>query len=109
MAQKRRGPRPKHVPQRICIACRQVAGKRGLVRLVRTVDGVVVDATGKQPGRGAYLHANRTCWVAALRSNRIEQALRAHMDEASRAALLAYMQGLPDQPAAEDQLEEAGD
>jgi predicted RNA-binding protein YlxR (DUF448 family) len=109
MVQKRRGPRPKHVPQRTCIACRQVAGKRGLVRLVRTAEGVVVDVTGKQAGRGAYLHVSRNCWMVALRGNRIEQALRTRLDEASRAALMAYMQELPDLPAAEDPLEEAGD
>ena len=102
MTEKRRGPRSKHVPQRTCIACRQVAGKRGLVRLVRTVDGVIVDPTGKQPGRGAYLHASHACWEAALRGNRIEQAMRTRIGETNRAALLAYGQGLPDLPAVED-------
>ena len=35
MAHKRRNQQQKHSPQRTCIACRQVAGKRQLIRLVR--------------------------------------------------------------------------
>lgn len=95
MAHKGRGPRPKHIPQRTCIACRQVAGKRTLVRLVRNADGVVIDPTGKMAGRGAYLHPYQECWQAGLRTQRIEQALRTRLTEAERAALTAYMADLP--------------
>ena len=31
--------RPKHIPQRICIACRTHDAKRGLVRVIRTAGG----------------------------------------------------------------------
>jgi predicted RNA-binding protein YlxR (DUF448 family) len=95
MTQKGRGPRPKHIPQRTCIACRQVAGKRTLVRLVRTAAGVVIDPTGKMAGRGAYLHPYQECWQAGLRTQRIEQALRTRLTAAERTALTAYMAGLP--------------
>ncbi len=95
MARAPKGPKPKHVPQRTCIACRGVAGKRSLLRLVRTPDGVVVDPTGKLPGRGAYLHPDRRCWQAVLRGNRLEQALRTNLSDANRQALLAFMATLP--------------
>ena len=95
MVQKGRGQKPKHVPQRTCIACRKIAGKRALLRLVRTEQGVVVDATGKLPGRGAYLHPYQNCWQAVLRGGRIEQALRTRLNEENRQALLAYMATLP--------------
>ncbi len=95
MTRKLRGPRPKHVPQRTCIACRQAEGKRGLLRLVRTASGVAVDPTGKLDGRGAYLHPSRTCWETALRGNRIEQALRTKLSAEDRARLAAYMATLP--------------
>ena len=102
MAKTPRGPRPKHVPQRTCIACRQVAGKRGLVRLVRGADGVVtIDATGKQAGRGAYLHPVRSCWESGLKGNRIEQALRTKLSSANRQALQQYAQSLPEADAGE--------
>jgi len=99
MAQKGRGAKPKHVPQRTCIACRQIAGKRALLRLVRTEEGVVVDPGGKLPGRGAYLHPYQNCWQAVLRGGRIEQALRVRLSEENRKALLAYMATLPESEA----------
>src|SRR5690554_2278978 len=96
MAQKNRGLKPKHVPQRTCIACRQVAGKRKLLRLVRTENGVAIDATGKLAGRGAYLHPYQSCWQAVLRGGRIEQALRTRLNEENRQMLLAFMATLPE-------------
>lgn len=99
MAKPARGPKPKHVPQRTCIACRQVEGKRGLVRLVRTESGAEIDTTGKKPGRGAYLHPVRSCWKLVLKGNRIEQALRIRLTEQNRNALLAYVQSLPETDA----------
>ena len=104
MTRQPRGPRPKHVPQRTCIACRKVGGKRGLVRLVRTAEGsVIVDPSGKQPGRGAYLHPVRSCWEVGLNGSRIEQALRSKLSQANRLALEEYAQLLPEaDPQAED-------
>jgi predicted RNA-binding protein YlxR (DUF448 family) len=99
MADKSRGTKPKHVPQRTCIACRQVAGKRNLLRLVRTENGVVLDASGKLAGRGAYLHPYQSCWRAVLRGGRIEQALRTRLNEENRQALLAFMATLPESEA----------
>jgi predicted RNA-binding protein YlxR (DUF448 family) len=89
-------PRPRHVPQRTCVACRRVEGKRSLVRLVRTEAGVVVDPGGKLAGRGMYLHQNRQCWQAALKGGRIEQALRTKLSAENRRALADYVQTLPE-------------
>lgn len=89
------GTRQKHIPQRTCIACRQIAGKRTLLRLVRTDAGVMVDPGGKLPGRGAYLHPDRNCWEIALRSRRLEQALRTSLSPEDRRSLAGYMDTLP--------------
>lgn len=60
---KKQGHRPKHVPQRTCIACRQKRDKRQLTRIVRTPEQhVVVDKSGKQNGRGAYVCDQLACW-----------------------------------------------
>jgi uncharacterized protein len=70
MAPPARGSRPRHVPQRTCIVCRQTSAKRQLVRVVRTPDGsVTVDPTGKLSGRGAYLCDSPACWHAALKNH----------------------------------------
>jgi predicted RNA-binding protein YlxR (DUF448 family) len=96
------GPRrPKHVPQRTCIACHQVKPKRELLRIVRTPEGhVEMDPTGKKSGRGAYLCATRACWTTALKKKRLEQELETTISEEDRAALEAYMATLPPAEAA---------
>jgi hypothetical protein len=87
--------KPKPIPLRTCIACRQTAGKRALVRVIRTDQGVEVDPTGKKAGRGAYLHPNQQCWQNALSSNRLGQALRGAVMPEDRQRLLAFMATLP--------------
>ena len=46
----------KKIPMRSCVVTHEKLPKKELVRVVRTPDGdVIVDATGKANGRGAYL------------------------------------------------------
>jgi uncharacterized protein len=89
---KAKGPRPKHVPQRTCVACRTTGGKRTLIRLVRTPEGAVeVDPTGKRAGRGAYLCARVRCWERGVNEKTLVRALRLDgLSEENRAALLRY-------------------
>ena len=93
---KMAGPRPKHVPVRMCITCRRSDAKRGLFRLVRDAEGrVTVDATGKRAGRGAYLCDKTACWEQALKRHGLERALRVealHPDD--RVALEQIAHGL---------------
>lgn len=96
MAHKKRTPRRKHVPQRTCIACRQVAGKRALIRLVRVDDGIEVDPTGKKPGRGAYLHPNQVCWNAMFEGNRLGSVMRTKLSAENRAELVEFAKTLPE-------------
>jgi uncharacterized protein len=68
----------KHRPVRTCIACRQEAGKAELVRVVRRPDGSVeLDRSGKQAGRGAYLHASAECLGDARKRRAVDRALGA--------------------------------
>jgi predicted RNA-binding protein YlxR (DUF448 family) len=87
----------KHIPQRTCVGCREVQGKRQLVRVVRQADGQVrLDASGKAPGRGAYVHATEECWKNALGGGRLAHALKLdRIEEADRAELQAYAATLP--------------
>jgi uncharacterized protein len=86
----------KHVPLRTCIACRQSAGKRELVRLVSCAGGIEVDLKGKKPGRGVYLCARRKCWETSLKGNRIEFGLRTKLSTDNRQLLMEYAAGLPE-------------
>ena len=77
MAPPPRGSRPRHVPQRTCVACRQTSAKRQLVRIVRGPDGTVtIDPTGKRSGRGAYLCESPECWQAGLTRGVLPRALK---------------------------------
>jgi hypothetical protein len=83
--------RPKHRPQRSCVACRQTQTKRDLVRLARaSAREVRVDESGRAPGRGAYLCRDRACWERALAGDSIGRALRVRLQPDDRAALEAY-------------------
>lgn len=58
----------KRIPERMCVACRQMKPKTELIRIVNTTDGVVVDGTGKLNGRGVYLCKCKECLTKALKS-----------------------------------------
>jgi uncharacterized protein len=92
----KQGKRPKHVPLRTCISCRETKSKRELLRIVRTPDGhVLIDDTGKKSGRGAYLCARLTCWKNALKSKRLEHEFETAISDEDRANLEAYVATLP--------------
>lgn len=87
----RGGPRPKHVPQRMCVACRRKDAKRQYVRIVRNPDGrVEVDPTGKANGRGAYLCPRRACWQQALDGGTLDKALNVQIDAETKQVLAEY-------------------
>jgi predicted RNA-binding protein YlxR (DUF448 family) len=91
---RKAGPKPRHIPLRTCIACGESRPKRELIRIVRTPDGhVVLDPTGKQSGRGAYLCAKRSCWEPALRKGKLEHEFGVTPED--RAELEAYVETLP--------------
>ncbi len=79
--------KPKHVPVRTCVVCRDKAGKRTLTRVVRTLDGVVVDPSGKLSGRGAYLCDRESCWETAVKTDLLAKALRTPLTDDDRERL----------------------
>jgi predicted RNA-binding protein YlxR (DUF448 family) len=87
--------RPKHIPQRTCVGCRNVLPKRELIRLVRQAEGVQVDPTGKLAGRGAYLHNIRLCWEKALKGP-LAHALKVNLTPDDLDRLRQFMQTLPE-------------
>ena len=85
--------KPKHIPQRTCVACRTSSAKRDFVRAVRTPEGAVeIDVTGKRAGRGAYVCARRECWEDALKKDRLARALRTTISSHDREQLQRYVE-----------------
>jgi predicted RNA-binding protein YlxR (DUF448 family) len=91
---KQQQTRIKHVPERTCIACRRKAGKRDLVRLIRSGETVEADLKGKKPGRGVYLCLSNECWEKGLKGNRVEHGLRIKLSADNRLLLIEYGRGL---------------
>lgn len=88
---KSQQPTLKHVPQRTCIACREVRPKRDLVRLVYGSDGLVqVDASGRKPGRGAYICRSPECWQKGVSKGKLEHALKSSIGSENRAGLIKF-------------------
>lgn len=100
-AGRKKGPRPKHVPQRMCIICRDHEAKRGLHRIVRSPEGTVShDPTGRQNGRGAYLCHKTACWEKALSSGALARALNIEIDTETLDALRQHAATLHLEPTA---------
>ena len=66
----------KKPPMRTCAGCRTAKEKKDLVRIVRRPDGtVVMDLTGRENGRGAYLCRDVNCLAKARKTKNIERSL----------------------------------
>ena len=66
------------VPQRMCIACRQMTDKRKLTRLRVTPENTIeIDPTGKKNGRGAYICSSPECRKKARKYDLAAKALGA--------------------------------
>ena len=85
----------KHIPERTCVACRQVRAKRELMRLVRLADGSVeVDISGKKRGRGAYLCPREECWQSGVGGGRLEYALKTALTREGKERLIMQRKDL---------------
>ena len=70
------------VPQRMCIACRQMMAKTELFRIAKSPKGVIsVDISGKLPGRGAYLCKKVLCYNKALKSKALSRAFKTQIHD----------------------------
>lgn len=82
----------KKIPQRQCVGCRTMKDKKALIRVVRTPDGeIVLDATGKKSGRGAYVCPDPACLKKARKSKALERAFSLEIPDAVYDALEAQM------------------
>lgn len=63
-------------PMRTCVGCRARAEKSELVRIVAIAGQASIDAAARMAGRGAYLHARRSCLEEAIRRRALTRAIR---------------------------------
>ena len=86
--------KPRKIPQRQCVGCREMKDKKSLLRIVRTPEGeVLLDATGKKSGRGAYGCPDPACLKKARKSKALERAFETVIPPEVYDALEAQMEG----------------
>jgi len=57
--------------------CQEMKSKREMLRVLRTPEGeIVVDATGRKNGRGAYLCHSMDCLEKARKNKGLERSLK---------------------------------
>lgn len=67
----------KKVPLRQCIGCGEMKNKNTLIRVIKTPeDEIVLDATGKKNGRGAYICNSFACFTKAVKTKALERSLK---------------------------------
>lgn len=88
--------KPKKIPMRMCVGCREMKPKRELVRVVRAPDGTVsLDPVGKKPGRGAYVCKSEVCLSRAIKQKQLERQLEVQLTEEIAAQLRQAVRDLP--------------
>lgn len=88
--------KPKKVPMRMCVGCREMKPKRELIRVVRSPEGEVsLDPVGKKPGRGAYVCRNENCLKRAIKQKQLERQLEVQLTEAVAQQLQETIAALP--------------
>jgi predicted RNA-binding protein YlxR (DUF448 family) len=85
---------PRKQPVRKCTGCAEHFPKMQLIRVLRTPEGeIILDATGKKSGRGAYLCKNPACLKKAKKARRLEASLECEIPEEVFARLEEELTG----------------
>ena len=85
--------KPRKIPQRQCLGCREMKNKKDLIRVVRSPEGEIsLDFKGKKPGRGAYVCPDAGCLAKARKSRALERAFSAPLPPEVWEGLEAQME-----------------
>ena len=67
----------KKVPLRQCIGCQEMKSKKERKRVIKTAeDEIMLDATGRKNGRGAYLCPSMECLKKAVKGKGLERSFK---------------------------------
>ena len=67
----------KKVPLRQCVGCGEMKNKREMIRILKTEsEGIVLDATGRKNGRGAYVCPDGECLKKAIKSRGLDRSFK---------------------------------
>ena len=67
----------KKVPLRQCIGCQEMKSKKEMIRVIKTAEyEIMLDATGRKNGRGAYLCPSMECLKKAVKGKGLERSFK---------------------------------
>ena len=83
----------KNIPQRMCIACREMKPKNEMIRVVRSLEGEIsLDFTGKKNGRGAYVCDGEACIKKLQKSKLLNRTFAMQIEDSIYAGIVeAYL------------------
>ena len=62
---------------RQCVGCGEMKPKKELLRVIKTAEEeILLDATGKKNGRGAYICASSACFEKAVKTKGLSRSLK---------------------------------
>ena len=94
--------KPKKIPMRMCVGCREMKPKKELLRVVRSPEGEIsFDLTGRKPGRGAYVCHSSDCLLRAIKQKQLERTFSSPISDEIRDALAAQIKDIPKETADE--------
>lgn len=71
----------KKISLRKCVACQEMFSKKDLVRIVKTPENkILIDPSGKQNGRGAYICKQGACFEKAEKTKALARSLSCQID-----------------------------
>ena len=85
----------KKVPLRQCIGCGEMKSKKEMIRVIKTADEeILLDATGRKNGRGAYLCPSMECMKKPVKSKGLERSFKMAIPKEVYDALEKEMEAL---------------
>ncbi len=81
-------PKPKKIPLRMCIACREMKEKRSMLRIVKPQEGdIFLDFSSKASGRGAYICNNPECIIKLKKQRLLNKVFSCEVDTCVYSAI----------------------
>lgn len=75
--EKRQMAATKKMPMRQCVGCGEMKPKKEMIRIIKTAENdIVLDATGRKNGRGAYICRKSECLAKAEKSKGLSRSLK---------------------------------
>ena len=88
----------KKVPLRQCIGCQEMKSKKEMIRVIKTAeDQILLDATGRKNGRGAYLCPSMECLKKAVKGRGLERSFKMAIPKEVYESLKKEMEQIEEQ------------